>query len=188
MSETVSEPTILVPIDASESGDVPEALVNLLSAHQLVVLGYYPVPDQTATDQARSQFGEDVTDTIVAIADRFADQGPETESVVVFTHDRSETVDNVAAEYEVDAVLTAGHVGDSLDSILVPLRGDDNIERIIGFTGDLLRESDATATLFNVAGPDDEASRGNSSSGGGAATVWRTKKESTQNVSTGARR
>jgi nucleotide-binding universal stress UspA family protein len=59
-----------------------------------------------------------------------------------------------------DAVLTAGDVGDRLDRILVPLRGGDNLERILGFVGVLLRESDAAVTLFNVAEEGQDASRG----------------------------
>jgi len=160
MSDPVSNATILVPVDASDAGEPPRALVDLLSPHQLVVLGYYPVPDQTSTEQAREQFGDEATDAVEAIADRFAERGAGAESVVVFTHDRSATIDNIAAEYQVDAVLTPGHVGDTLEHILVPLRGDDNLERILGFVAVLLRESDATATIFNVAVSDDEASRG----------------------------
>lgn len=160
MTESISEPTILVPIDASDPGEVPQALVDLLSPHRLIVLGYYPVPDQTATDQSRDQFGDEATEATEAIADRFAEQGAGAESVVVFTHDRSKTIDNVAAEYEVDAVLTTGRVGDFLDRILVPLRGDENLDRILGFLGVLLCDSDATATILNVAEGEEEASRG----------------------------
>lgn len=160
MSESISHPTILVPVDASDAEEPPPPLVKLLSPHQLVVLGYYPVPDQTSTDQARAQFGEEATDAIDTIADHFAVRGGVVESTVVFTRDRSETIDNVAADYDVDAVLTPGRVDETLDRVLVPLRGDDNLERILGFVGVLLRESDATATLFNVAKSTDEASRG----------------------------
>lgn len=160
MSDPISSPTILVPVDASDAEEPPRALVELLRPHQLVVLGYYPVPDQTATDQARAQFGEEATDAVDAIADHFAAHGAGAESVVVFTHDRAQTIDNVAADYDVDAVLTPGHVPDTLDRILVPLRGDDNLDRILGFVGVLLRESDATATMFHVADSEDDASRG----------------------------
>lgn len=160
MSNTVSGPTVLVPIDASDPEDPSRALVELLSPYQLVVLGYYPVADQTATDQARNQFGKEATDATEAIADRFAERGAGAEPVVVFTHDWSKTIDNVAADHEADAVLTPGRVGDTLDRILVPLRGDNNLDRILGFVGILLRESDATATIFNVAESDEEVSRG----------------------------
>jgi nucleotide-binding universal stress UspA family protein len=160
MSRTASEQTILVPIDASDPGDPSQALVELLSPHRLVVLGYYPVPDQTATEQAREQFGEEATAAITAIADRFAERGAGADPVVVFTHDRSGTIDSVAADYDVDAALTAGHVGDELDRILVPLRGDGNLERILPFVGVLSGGNDATVTFLNVAENDEEASRG----------------------------
>lgn len=160
MSEIVSEPTILVPVDASEPGHPPEALVDLLHPHRIVVLGYYPVPDQTGIDQARDQFGDEVTETIDSIADRFAKRGGDVEAIVMFTRSRSDTIDNVAADYGADAILTTGLMGESLERILVPLRGEDNIERILGFLGGLVRESHASATLFNVATSDEEATHG----------------------------
>lgn len=159
MTENVYDPTILVPIDASDPTEPSQALVDLLGPHQLVILGYYPVPDQTATEQARSQFGEKATEAIERISDHFPKRDPGRETVLIFTHDRSKTIDNVAADYDVDAVLTAGHVGETLDRILVPLRGDDNLDRILGFVGVLLRKSDATATVFHVTESDEEASR-----------------------------
>lgn len=160
MSESISKPKILVPIDASNPGEPSQSLINLLQPHRLVVLGYYPVPDQSSTDQVRSQFGEEATDAIESIANRFDKHGNGVESVVVFTHDRTETIDSVADKYDVDVVLTAGHVGETLNRILVPLRGDDNLDRILRFVGVLLRESDATVTVFNVAEAGQDANRG----------------------------
>jgi nucleotide-binding universal stress UspA family protein len=160
MTEPISEPKILVPFDASDTGEIPAALVELLSPHELVVLGYYPVPDQTAADQSRAQFGEEATERVDRIADRFAEGGAVVESVLVFTHDRSRTIESVASDYDVDAILTPGHVIETLDRILVPLRGEGNLERILGFVGVLLRESDATVTVFNVVESDEEASHG----------------------------
>jgi nucleotide-binding universal stress UspA family protein len=160
MSKPIADPTILVPVDASDTVEPPTALVELLRPHELVVLGYYPVTDQTSTDQARDEFGAETEEAIQAIADRFAERGGGAESVVVFTHNRSKTIDNVAAEYDVDAVLTPGAVGDRLERILVPLRGDENLDRILGFVGVLLRERDATVTLFNVVESEEDASHG----------------------------
>ena len=160
MSEPLFDPTILVPVDASEPTEPSRALVELLQPHQLVVLGYYPVADQTATEQAREQFGEAASDAVDTIAAQFAEHGARVESVVVFTHDRDQTIDNIADEFEVDAILTSGDVGDTLDRILIPLRGDSNLDRILGFVGVLLRESDATATVYHVADADEDESRG----------------------------
>jgi hypothetical protein len=97
MTQSVSEATILVPIDASDPGKPSAALVELLSPHSVVVLGYYPVPDQSSTDQLRSQFGEEAEAKLASIRDRFSKAGADTECTLVFTKDRSKT-DRVATE------------------------------------------------------------------------------------------
>ncbi len=160
MTQSVSEATILVPIDTSDPGTPSAALVELLSPHSVVVLGYYPVPDQSSADQLRAQFGEDAEAELDAITDRFADGGADADSVLVFTKNQSKTIDRVAADYEADAVLTANPVEDRLDRILVPIRGNENLDEILDFVATLLAESEATATLFNVATSDDAASQG----------------------------
>lgn len=160
MGADLSETTILVPVDASDPGEPSAGVIELLSPHSLVVLGIYPVPDQATTDQLRSQFGEEATAAVEAVADRFAGNGATVETRVVFTHDRSQTIDRIAAEHEVDAVLTAGTLEEQLDRVLVPIRGDDNLERIVAFVGVLMRGSETTVTLFHVADSDEEASRG----------------------------
>ncbi len=160
MTQHVSEATILVPIDTSDPGTPSASLVELLSPHSVVVLGYYPVPDQSSADQLRAQFGEEAEAELDAITERFTDAGADADSVLVFTKDRSKTIDRVAADYEVDAVLTADPVEDRLNRVLVPIRGEENVDGILDFVATLLAESEATATLFNVATSDDEASRG----------------------------
>ncbi len=160
MSTSLSEATILVPVNAKEPGEPSSSLIELLGPHTVVVLGYYPVPDQSTTDQLRSQFGEEVTAEIADIASQFEGEGGTVESVVVFTRDRNETIDRVAAEYEADAVLTTGIVDESLDTVLVPLRGDQNLGRIVAFVSLLARNRDTNVTLFNVASSDEDASPG----------------------------
>jgi nucleotide-binding universal stress UspA family protein len=135
-------------------------LVELLSPFQVVVLGYYLVPDQAAPEQLRADHEAEATGRIDQAAARFADRGADVETIVVFTHDRSETIDHVAAEYGVDAVLTPGKWGEHLGTVLVPLRGDENLESIVSFVSDLAREGDASVMLFNVADSEDDASRG----------------------------
>lgn len=160
MSQNESETIILVPVDTSDPGEQSAALIDLLSPHSVVILGYYPVPDQSASEQLRSQFGEEAESELVDITDRFAEAGADTESVLVFTKDRSKSIDRVAEEYAVDAVLTIEPLGETLEDILVPIRGDENLDQILDFLGTLLCESEANATIFNVAETDDEASQG----------------------------
>ncbi len=160
MSQRLDETTILVPVNASDPGAPSGALVELLSPHAVVVLGYYPVPDQSSSDQLRSQFGEKCETEIAEIAERFAREGASAESVLVFTKDRTKTIDRIAAKYDADAVLTTQAVEETLDRILVPMRGDETLESILEFVEQLLGKSDATATLFNVITAEDDASQG----------------------------
>jgi len=159
MSDSPERSTVLVPINAAEAETPPVALVELLRPLRLVLLGYYPVPDQAGSEQLRTEHGAEATEVVANVTAQFADYGADVESVVVFTKDRSETIDRVCDEYDVDAVLTAGSVGETLEQVLVPIRGDETLDRIVEFVGDLLRESAATATLYNVADNEDAAAR-----------------------------
>jgi len=160
MSQRRGETTILVPIDASDPESPSEALVELLGPHAVVILGYYPVPDQSSSDQLRSQFGAQCEAELDEIAARFAEGGATVESVLVFTKDRTKTIDRIAEKHDVDAVLTTQPVEEQLERILVPMRGDETLDSILEFVEQLLGESDATATLFNVATSEDDASKG----------------------------
>ena len=157
--EDLTETTILIPIDARDPVKPATDVARLFGAHSLLILGTYDVPDQATTDQLRTQFGEEATAAVESVAEQFELHGGVADSRVVFTHDRSETVERVAAEADVDAVLTESTLDTDLTRVLVPLRGDDNLERIVAFVGQLMRESDATVTLLNVATSDDEASQ-----------------------------
>ena len=154
------EATILVSVDASDAKEPTEELVELLSAQSLVILGYWQVPDQSSTGQLRSQFGEEATAAIEAVATRFSDAGASVESTVVFTHDWYTTINKVATDYDVDGVLTADPFEKKFSRVLVPIRGDPNLERIIAFVSHLLRENDAHTTLYNVADSEEDAQTG----------------------------
>lgn len=160
METAVSGATVLVPIDASDPGNPSADLVELLGPHSVVILGYYPVPDQSTTDQLEAQFGDEARAATESLADEFAQRGTDVTTVVVFTHDRSTTIGTVATEYDVDAVLTTGLVEGNLDRVLVPLRGEDNLDRILDFVGVLLRQSATDVTVLNVAESDDAAAQG----------------------------
>jgi len=154
------ESTVLIPVDAADPDTLPVGLVDVLSPLHVVVLGYYLVPSQASPEQLRADNDEQATAATEAAASQFADRGAAVDSVVVFTHDHAETIDHIAAEYGVDAVLTPGDSDEGLTRLLVPVRGDENLERIISVVADLIAESDATATLYNVAESDEAASHG----------------------------
>lgn len=69
------------------------------------------MPDQSSTDQLRDQFGEEATAAVEEIAATFAESGAGADSKVVFTHDRFDTIDNVAEGYD---LLVVGETKPSL--------------------------------------------------------------------------
>ena len=135
---------ILAPIDVSETEQPALSVIDRLGPVEVVLLGYFPVPDQAEPALIREEYGQAATERLDAVAAAHGDPG----EVLVFTHDREATIDRVADEYDCDAVLTAGGTG-ALDRVLVPLRGDVNVDRILSVVADLLLAGEETATLFH---------------------------------------
>jgi len=153
------EITVLIPVDISDSYSLPAAVLNLLSSVHVVVLGYYPVPSQTAPAQMKHQHERDAKRKLEAVANRLSGHADRVTDVLVFTHDLDETVDRIANTHEADAVLTPGEVA-SIERVLVPLRGGSNVENILSLVETLLESTDAKATLFHSADEDGEGGHG----------------------------
>jgi hypothetical protein len=122
--------------------------VELLHPLRTVVLGHYPVPDQAAPQQLSEEY-EDEAAALEERARGFADAGAEVESVLVFTRNRVQPVDRVANEYGCDAVLTTGAV-DSLNHIIVSLKDETNMFRVLEVVRLVMAASDPEVTLFHT--------------------------------------
>lgn len=146
---TTNQSTILIPVDVSTDDRPSGAILELLHPADIVLVGWYPVPDQTAPEQMRDEYEADAIERIEAIADDLPHASGAIETLVVFTRDRADTVDRVADEYDCDAVLVARDVG-AVDRVFVPIRGDLNLDAILSFAGVLLEESQAAITLFHA--------------------------------------
>jgi nucleotide-binding universal stress UspA family protein len=151
----VDELSVLVPVDISKPETPPLEVVDLLGPSRVVLLGYFPVPRQAEPALIKDEYEADAEARLLEIAEG----RPDLTEVLVFTHDREATIDRVADQYDCDAVLSTGHV-DELERILVPLRGDANLERIVSVVASLLDASDATATLFHAVAEDADPSQG----------------------------
>jgi len=139
--------TVLIPVDVSGEVSVSPGMREIVGDETVVLLGYYPVPEQAAPAQTREKEEAVADRRLAALAERFDD--PTT--VLVFTGDQDETVDRVANEHDCDAVLTpGGAVPDRVGRILVALRGETNLGRIVSVVGDLLADSGAGVTLFHT--------------------------------------
>jgi nucleotide-binding universal stress UspA family protein len=93
------------------------------------------------------------------MADEFRASGIDMMDVLVFTHDRTDTIDRVANEHACDAVLTPGEV-ERIKRVLVPVRGDTNLERIVSLLAGIMRMSDVSVTFFHSVAEDSDPSHG----------------------------
>jgi len=151
--------SILVPVDVSGDDLLTQPLIDLCRSVDVVLLGYYPVPDQVAPAQLRQDHESEATETLAGMADEFRASGINVIDVLVFTHDRTDTIDRVADEYGCDAVLALSEV-ESIERVLVPVRGDTNLERIISLLTDVMRMSDVSVTFFHSVAEDSDPSHG----------------------------
>lgn len=151
--------TILVPIDVSVTEPLDQVILELLRPVNVVILGYYPVPTQTAPAHLKEEHESEAAARLEEIVSEFGNTEHEISDVLVFTQDRQDTIDRVADQHDCDAVLVPGKT-DSVELILVPLRGDINLERIVSLVGDLVRASDAEVTLFHSVAEDTDTSQG----------------------------
>ena len=156
---SVGNLTILVPVDVSAAEPPALDIVDHLGDVEVVLLGYFLVPDQAEPAMVRDQHGTEAAARLDAVA---ADHGGPAETLV-FTHDREATIDRIADEYGCDAVLTGGTAADAstgVERVLVPLRGDVNLDRILAVVADLLLAGEETATLFHAVAPDADPTEG----------------------------
>jgi nucleotide-binding universal stress UspA family protein len=159
MPENVTKPSVLVPVDVSTDERPDPQLLELLEPARVVLGGWYPVPDQTPPEQLQEAHGDEAIERIEAIAAEFQDADTAVETVVVFTRDRSTTVDRLADEYDCGVVLVPRAV-QRVERILVPIRADVNLSAILSVVGVLLRDSEATVTLLHAAGSDEDTEAG----------------------------
>ncbi|MEF8801891.1 MAG: universal stress protein [Halolamina sp.] len=143
-------PSILMPIRVLEGESIPEGVPELLTNAHVVLLGYHVVPDQTATDQARSQYEDQAIrrlDDFTAILEH---AGATVESQLVFTHDGQRTIDRMTTEHDCLAVLIPNATR-PLEDLLVAVRGIVGIDRFVRLVSGLLVTTDVNVTLYHVA-------------------------------------
>jgi nucleotide-binding universal stress UspA family protein len=159
MPENITKPSVLVPVDVSTDEQPDPQLLELLKPARVVLGGWYPVPDQTPPEQLQEAHGDEAIERIEAIAAELQDAETAVETVVVFTRDRTTTVDRLADEYDCGVVLLPRAV-QRVERILVPIRADVNLSAILSVVGVLLRDSEATVTLLHATEPDEDSEAG----------------------------
>lgn len=148
---------VLVPFELPDHKPVPAGVVEEIAALEVVVLGHFQLPEQTPPAVGRDQFEAEAEAELEQIASAF-EGGASVTTRLVFGQDRAKTIDRVALEEACDVVVTGGATATAtgtVERLLVPLRGADNIDGVVEFVAELQTATDATVTLFHSATPED---------------------------------
>ncbi|MEF8852426.1 MAG: universal stress protein [Haloarculaceae archaeon] len=148
---------VLVPLAILEGETVSPGLIDLLGTVNVTVLGYHVLPEQTPPDQARHQYEERANAALADVTDEFDAAGGDAYHRLVFTHDRSQTVDRIASEIDVDAIGVRGATG-SVERLLVSVAGEVAVDRIVPFVVALVGDRAIDVTVFAAAREGGEAS------------------------------
>lgn len=151
----IGDLTVLVPVDVSDPDPPSLGVLDTLEPIEVILLGYFPVPDQAEPALIKHEYESQASDRLDGLVEGRKAVTP----LLVFTHDREATIDRVADQYGCEAVLTPGGSG-SIDRILVPIRGDANLERIVSVVAGLLHAGEAAVTFFHAVDADDERAEG----------------------------
>ena len=144
----MDEPTaVLVPVAALQGESLSQAVVDLLSSVEVTLLGYYEVPDQTALEQARDQYGTRLQRRLSGYASLF--DGPVT-TRTIFTHAPRDSIERIAIETESTAILLV-NPAPVVDRVLVPIRGEVNLDQLMTTTAEVVDGTDAEVLLFHAA-------------------------------------
>lgn len=144
---------VLIPIDVSDSVSRYEIITQIFHSSEVVLLGYWTVPDQSASAQIRDQFEEEAQQRLETIAGLFTDEGISVQTRLVFTKNRDGLIDRIANEEGCESVLIPGTTSASSGTArgLVLVKPDADLNRIATTLGALFADSDVELLLFHAA-------------------------------------
>ena len=151
-----TEPRVLVPIDVGDEVSLPEGTATLLANASVILLGYDEIPEQTAAEQAREQFGEPAMAALERLAATLIDAGATVETRLVFTHEAATTIDRIIYEYDCLAVLVADAVP-RVDDVLLAVRGLVGLDRNAALVAGLFAGREVDVTVYHGRDADEPA-------------------------------
>jgi len=148
---------ILVPLAVLDGETIASGAAELLAPAEVVLLGYYEIPEQTAPGQARMTFEEKAharLDDATAVLEGAG--ATDVTATMVFTPSVEQSIERVATEETCDAICYLNPAA-AVDRLLVTLHGDVDAERIGRFVGRLLAGRDLSVTFLEVIEPGTES-------------------------------
>jgi len=149
---------VLIPIDVSDSTSRSEIDTQIVQSSKVILLGYWPIPDQSAPSQVRNQFEEEAQERLETVARRFTDEGATVQTRLVFTNDKDQSIDGAANKYECESILLPGTTSSPSETRrgLVLVKPNADLNRIVTTLGALFADSDVELLLFHAATNDNE--------------------------------
>lgn len=141
----------------SDSDHLGTSVIEFFTPTKVVVLGYWPVPDQSSPQQLREQFEDEARQSLEVISQPLKDQGVEVTTELSFTKDRDHLIDRVANAHGCQSVLSPGTLRSiPPESVLVLLKSDSDLDRIVETLGTLFAGSDVDILLFHALESEDD--------------------------------
>lgn len=142
-------PKVLVAFSVLDTKTLTGSLLDLFATIPVVVVGYHPLPEQTAPGQGRQQFENEDEAILEAYAEPFEATGTTVDTRLVYTHDTEQTITRVANEEGCTVILLPAPI-EQVDRVLVSMRGEVNLERMVTFLADLLDGTRIDVNLFHA--------------------------------------
>lgn len=156
--ENIPASKLLIPINLESLQELSPELIKITESLDLLLLGYWQVPEQSSPEQVQKQHGEEARDRLDGLAREFDTQDSFWDQQVVFSAKVGKTIDEVARSEDCDAILTPRPLK-AIDHILVVLRDDIAYERLQKFLADLITDYKASLTLIFFADADDHSEK-----------------------------
>jgi nucleotide-binding universal stress UspA family protein len=151
--------TILVPFELPDPEPLSPVLVEDLSSLDVVVMGHFQVPEQTPTETAREQFGEQADATLQELAEPFREAGATVRMRTVFGKARGKAIDQIAVEEDCAAELDPAPT-EGIERILVPVPDVAEFSLLPEFVDILCEDSTNEITIFHVVEGEESRERG----------------------------
>ena len=161
---------VLVPIEILRGESIPESVLDLLAHVEVVLLGYHVIPEQTAVEQAQEQFEAKARGELATWESQLVDRGGRAETRLVFTHDAEQTFERIAIETASDAILLL-NPAPTVERVLVPLRGEVNVDRIASIVAAVIPTEGVEVVLFHATADQEAMGAGEALLDRAAATI-----------------
>lgn len=116
--------SVLVDLELPAPAPLSPRLIDALSSLQVVLLGWFPVPEQTSPEHAQDLFADEAQDTLDAVAQQFEEMGnTDVMTRLVFTGDKLDTLTRASPEEACDGVFIPGAMDAEARSGAAPRKG-----------------------------------------------------------------